>query len=139
MPVGAKMKTNRIILVCLCFLAWLRPAVSSAENWPQWRGPFFNGSTTETNLPANWSKTDNVLWTAAMPGPSHATPIVWDDVVFINSPDADQNLLLLCLDRHTGKARWQQQVSIGNKTKGRNNLASPSPVTDGKTDRKSVV
>jgi outer membrane protein assembly factor BamB len=127
------MKTNRIILVCLCFLAWLRPPVSSAENWPQWRGPFFNGSTTETNLPANWSKTENILWTAPMPGPSHATPIIWDDVVFINSPDADQNLLLLCLDRHTGKARWQQQVSVGNKTKGRNNLASPSPVTDGKT------
>src|SRR5689334_17076632 len=43
-----------------------------AENWPQWRGPFFNGSTTETNLPASWSKTENVAWSAALPGPSGA-------------------------------------------------------------------
>jgi len=127
------MKMSRIILICLGLLAWLRPPASFGENWPQWRGPFFNGSTTETNLPATWSKTENVLWTAPLPGPSYATPIIWDDVVFINSPDADQNLLLICLDRRTGKPRWQQQVSAGNKTAGRNNLATPSPVTDGKT------
>jgi outer membrane protein assembly factor BamB len=114
---------------------WLGLAALSAPagNWPQWRGPFLNGSTTETNLPESWSKTENVLWSVTLPGPSHATPIVWDDAVFINSPDADGNLLLLCLDRRTGKTNWQQQVSTGNRVRGRNNLASPSPVTDGKT------
>jgi outer membrane protein assembly factor BamB len=115
---------------CLFGLA----AVSArAENWPQWRGPFLNGSTTETNLPETFSKTENVLWSAPLPGPSSATPIVWDDSVFSNSPDADGNLLLLCLDRQTGKVRWQNQVCEGNKTIGRNNSASPSPVTDGTT------
>jgi len=29
--------------------------------------------------------------------------------------------------------RWQKTVSIGDKEKGRNNMASPSPVTDGKS------
>jgi outer membrane protein assembly factor BamB len=115
---------------CLFGLA----AVSSlAENWPQWRGPFLNGSTTETNLPDAFSKTENVLWSAPLPGPASATPIIWGQAVFINSPDADGNLLLLCLDRQTGKVRWQKQVSQGNKTVGRNNLSSPSPVTDGTT------
>jgi outer membrane protein assembly factor BamB len=115
---------------CLFGLA----AVSSpAANWPQWRGPFLNGSTTETHLPDTFSKTENVLWSAPMPGSASATPIIWDDAVFINSPDADGNLLLLCLDRQTGKARWQQQVCAGNKVKGRNNSSSPSPVTDGST------
>jgi outer membrane protein assembly factor BamB len=104
-----------------------------AENWPQWRGPFLNGSTTETNLPDTFSKTENVLWSAPLPGPAHATPIIWDDAVFINSPDADGNLLLLCLDRQTGKVRWQKQVGAGNRTIGRNNSCSPSPVTDGTT------
>jgi outer membrane protein assembly factor BamB len=116
--------------VCLFGLA----AVSCrAENWPQWRGPFLNGSTTETGLPDTFSKTENVLWSAALPGASSATPIIWDDAVFINSPDADGNLVLLCLDLQTGKVRWQKQVSEGNKVKGRNNSCSPSPVTDGTT------
>ena len=126
------MKTNRILLVLLGLLACAHRA-TAADNWPQWRGPFFNGSTTETNLPDTWSKTENVLWAAPLPGPSHATPIIWDDSVFVNSPDDGQNLLLLCLDRHTGKVRWQKQVGVGDRTMGRNNMASPSPVTDGKT------
>ena len=127
---GHDMKTT----LALCAACWLGLAAVPAlgENWPQWRGPFLNGSTTETNLPETWSKTRNVLWSAPMPGPSHATPIVWEDAVFVNSPDADGNLLLLCLERRTGKTRWQQQVSTGNRVRGRNNLASPSPVTDGK-------
>ncbi len=104
-----------------------------AANWPQWRGPELNGSTSETNLPSTWSKTENVLWSAPLPGHAHATPIVWDDSVFVNTPDADANLLLMCMDRHTGAVRWQKQVGLGNRVAGRNNMASPSPVTDGKT------
>jgi len=126
----------RITGAILLAAGWLfgpAPLSCTAENWPQWRGPFLNGSTTESNLPDAFSKTENVLWSAPLPGPSHATPIIWDDSVFINSPDANGNLLLLCLDGQTGKARWQRQVGSGNQTKGLNNSASPSPVTDGKT------
>jgi outer membrane protein assembly factor BamB len=122
---------SAISLAAGCFFG-LAAVSALAENWPQWRGPFLNGSTTETNLPDSFSKTENVLWSAALPGPGSATPIIWDDSVFINSPDADGNLVLLCLDRQTGKLRWQKQVGTGNRTVGRNNMASPSPVTDGK-------
>jgi outer membrane protein assembly factor BamB len=125
-------KVSAVSLVAGCLIG-LAPVSCLAENWPQWRGPFLNGSTTETNLPDTFSKTENVLWNAALPGPAHATPVVWEDSVFINSPDADGNLLLICLDRQTGKARWQQQVGAGNRVRGRNNMASSSPVTDGKT------
>lgn len=103
-----------------------------AENWPQWRGPAFNGSTTETDLPTTWSTTENVAWSTPLPGPSGSTPIVWGDHVFVSSPDQQKNLNLLCLDRRNGKVRWQKQVSVGDKTVGRNNMTSPSPVTDGK-------
>jgi outer membrane protein assembly factor BamB len=115
--------------------AWLCLAALAGwgANWPQWRGPFLNGSTTETNLPETWSKTENVLWSTPLPGPGHATPIIWEDTVFVTSPDADANLLLFCLDRGTGQVRWQKTVGVGNRRQGRNNMASPSPVTDGKT------
>jgi outer membrane protein assembly factor BamB len=113
-------------------LALLIGVPSRAENWPQWRGPYFNGSSTEKDLPAEWSKTENVAWVAPLPGYSGATPAVWEDSVFVSSPDEQQNLLLICLDRRTGKVRWQKVVGVGNRVKGRNNMASPSPPTDGK-------
>ncbi|MDB6108776.1 MAG: WD40-like repeat-like protein [Pedosphaera sp.] len=106
---------------------------SHAENWGHWRGPQFNGSTSETNLPATWSKTENVVWVAPMPGYSGSTPVIWGDSVFVTSPDQEKNLLLLCLDRKNGKVRWQKTVNVGDREKGRNNMSSPSPVTDGQS------
>jgi outer membrane protein assembly factor BamB len=102
-----------------------------AENWPEWRGPLLNGTSPETGLPTTWTK-ETVKWTAPMPGPSGGSPIVWGDTVFVVSPDTDANLILLALNRKDGKVRWQKQVGTGNITKGRANMASPSPVTDGK-------
>jgi outer membrane protein assembly factor BamB len=121
-------------LAALCFaaLALLPTTPSPAENWPQWRGPYFNGSTTEKGLPTQWSKTENVAWVAPMPGYSGSTPVVWEDAVFVASPDEHKNLLLVCLDRETGQVRWRKVVATGDRQKGLNNMASCSPVTDGK-------
>ena len=30
-----------------------------ASDWPHWRGPFFNGSSDEENLPSQWSTSEN--------------------------------------------------------------------------------
>src|SRR5690242_8075849 len=122
------MKLSDLAFACALLFAPL----ARAENWPQWRGPFFNGSTGETNLPVQWSKTENVAWVTPLPGYSGATPVIWDDLVFISSPDSQKNLLLLCVQESTGKVRWQKVVANGDREKGRNNMASPSPVTDGK-------
>ena len=119
-------------LVIACLLASLNALPATAENWPHWRGPTWNGSTDETNLPDHWDQGKNVAWIAALPGRSGATPVIWEDSVFLPSPDADGNLLLLCLDSKTGKIRWKREVAPGNAVRGKNNMASPSAVTDGK-------
>ncbi len=106
-------------------------ADSRAADWPQWRGPLLNGSTPETVLPARWSKTEKVLWRAPLPGSSGATPVVWGNSVFVSSPDQDKNLWFFCLDARNGEVKWRAQVGSGNRTQGKNNLASPSAVTDG--------
>jgi outer membrane protein assembly factor BamB len=104
-----------------------------AADWAQWRGPNFNGSTDEKDLPASWSKTENVVWRASLPGQSGSTPVIWDDSVFVSSPDSSKNLHLLCLNRKDGTVRWQKQVASGDRNAGpRSNMSSPSPVTDGK-------
>jgi outer membrane protein assembly factor BamB len=104
-----------------------------AANWAQWRGPSFNGSTVETNLPSSWSKTKNVTWKTALPGESAATPIVWDDKVFLSSTDKEaETLLAMCFDRTNGKLLWSHNINEGLRRDSRSDYSSPSPATDGK-------
>ncbi len=105
----------------------------AGENWAQWRGPQFNGSTDETNLPATWSKTDGIAWARRMPGPSASTPIVWGDRVFTSAVSAGGDLLAMCLETRTGKVLWSHKTGKARKFRaGRHNAASPSAVTDGR-------
>ena len=115
------------------FLAGLLGAsLVHAGDWTQWRGPNFDGSTTEKNLPDRFSKTENVVWVAPLPGPSGATPVLLADRVFVSSIDATKkSRVALCLDRKTGKVLWQEEVGPGASQDGNSNFASPSPVTDG--------
>jgi outer membrane protein assembly factor BamB len=114
---------------------------AQGQDWTNWRGPHYNGSADAKNLPVEFSTTKNVKWSAPMPGPSAATPIVLGDRVFTSSIDKQkQDLLAICLDRKTGKVLWQHSAHSGYITPGgtkvqfddRSNYASPSPVTDGK-------
>jgi outer membrane protein assembly factor BamB len=115
------------IVVCLIFAT-----SGQAENWPQWRGPNLDGVSRERNIPAKWSKTENIQWRLPLPGPGGATPVVWEDRIFVTAPEGE-NLLLLCVNTK-GQELWRQKVSQGNKVvRGdEGNSCSPSPMTDGK-------
>ncbi len=104
-----------------------------AENWPQWRGPSFAGTSSEKGLPTQFSTTDGVKWALDLPGISGATPIVFGDKVFVMSPDAAKEQWLICVNRLDGKVLWKRSLAGGMIDKGRGNSTSPSPVTDGKT------
>src|SRR5450756_3133120 len=43
-------------------LSWLLAGAASAENWPQWRGAFGTGVSTEKGLPTDWSRDRNIAW-----------------------------------------------------------------------------
>ena len=102
------------------------------SNWAQWRGPNFNGSTDAGSLPTEWSKTDNVSWSTDLPGPSAASPIIYDDHVFISSANPEEDTLhALCYDRNSGKLLWEHQIGIGHRRDNRSDFASNSPATDG--------
>lgn len=104
-----------------------------AENWPQWRGARHDGVSSEKGLPAHWSKTENVAWRLPLPGPAGATPVVWEDRIFLTSSKEGGDLVLICASTE-GKQLWEVTVTGGDKTvRGdEGNSASPSPVTDGK-------
>ena len=106
----------------------------NAENWPSWRGPRGDGTCLEKNVSTNWDPA-GALWKTAIPGKGHASPIVWGDRIFTATAlPADEQRLLVCLDRASGKILWQQTVVKGplERLNPENSYASPTPATDGK-------
>ena len=121
----------RVIAVAICILSSVSLA-QGEEDWPNWRGPHFNGTASATDLPTTWSRTENIAWVADLPGVSAATPIVVGDHVYVSSCDLDRNVLMaLCFDRHTGTKRWSRDISEGVRRDTRSTFAAPSPVSDG--------
>jgi len=93
--------------LALALLVWSLPlAAAEAEaNWPQWRGPNLNGtSSTAHDLPVDWSETENVVWRVKLPSWSAATPIIWDDTVFVTSAEEGFNEPKSYRPRGRGKA-----------------------------------
>jgi outer membrane protein assembly factor BamB len=117
----------------LLVLIWVATtAAASAEHWPQWRGPLLNGVSREMGLPVRWSPTENVAWKLAMPDLSGATPIVWGDRVFLNVAEGGQ-LFLWAVDRANGSVAWKRPLGGGDHRMRKQNMSSPSPVTDGRS------
>ena len=120
----------RRVIVTLGLAGVLASVPVSADNWPQWRGPALNGTSAEAGLPVRWSPTENVEWKLAMPSWSGSTPIVWGDRIFLNVAEGD-SLHLWCVDRVRGIVLWKQFLSTGNRRERKQNMSTPSPVTDG--------
>jgi len=122
--------SERVVLLLGLTAVLALPAFGT--DWPQWRGPFFNGSTDERDLPASWSKTENVAWVSPLPGPSGATPVISNGRVFVSSTiKGTPEFVALCFDAQTGKELWRKPAGSDPRKFARNNMASPSPVTDG--------
>ena len=63
---------------------------SAAEpTWPQFRGPASNPVGTDPRLPAKWSKTENIEWSAAIPGRGWSSPIVTGGKIYLTSVVTD--------------------------------------------------
>ncbi len=147
------MHAGRLSLVSiLVFCATWRAHTADAENWPQWRGPNLNGTSAAKGLPLKWSESENVRWKVEIPSWSGATPVIWGERIFVVSPTAPRGddraetvksmagprlpdgtgLMLLCLSKEDGSRLWERELGRGNEHWGKQNMASPSPVTDGK-------
>lgn len=104
--------------------------IGFGENWPQWRGPGLNGISSEQGLPTHWSTSKNVRWRLALPDRSGATPIIWGDHIYLNVASGE-DLALWCVSRSSGEVLWQAALGRGNVSVRKQNMSSPSPVTDG--------
>jgi outer membrane protein assembly factor BamB len=126
-----------LVIIALSTIAALN--IVSAENWPQWRGPALNGVSGEKNLPVKWTTEENVTWKLEMPAWSGSTPIIWGNYIFLNASEGESNktvkgdLYFWCIDRTKGTALWKKMLGSGDVKMRKQNMSSPSPVTDGRS------
>lgn len=122
----------RTHLITALVLSLSIPAL--AENWPMWRGPRGDGTSLEQDVPTVWSDTENIAWKTLMPGKGHASPVVWNDRIFVVTALEDtEERLLLCLETSTGEILWQRVVLEAplERLHSLNSHASSTPATDG--------
>ncbi len=130
-----------ILLISLLFSAG-QPV--GAENWTEFRGPTGQGYSTEKNIPARWSDTENVRWKMAVPGIGWSSPVVFNGRVYLTTAvdqgtnnSLNQSLRVVCLDASTGKSVWnvevfRQDATTTDPIHSKNSHASATPLTDGK-------
>ncbi len=142
---------SRLLSFCVLLTAAFSALGSRAAwagDWPQWRGPEQNGVSRETRLPIVWSDSAGVAWKCALPEWGDSTPVIWGEAIFLTSHTDDGKLLLLRINRQSGRIDWSRQVGSGSAERAAvlgkegdqrrhqkfhevQNFASPSPVTDG--------
>ncbi|MEY4635301.1 MAG: hypothetical protein RJA55_1099, partial [Acidobacteriota bacterium] len=78
--------------------------------------------------------TTNVAWKLPLPAYSGSTPIIWGETIFLNVATATNSgvLELWSIDRNKQTVNWKRLITDSNHMERKQNMSSPSPVTDGK-------
>lgn len=138
-----------LLLVCSIAIANSLAGSARGENWPQFRGPTGLGYSSEKDLPLQWGGENNanVLWKGALVGEGHASPIVWNDRVFVCTARWPESVTdrakvipehhVLCYSTRDGSSLWDVVIPAGPwlRTDFRSGpgggYAGPTPATDG--------
>lgn len=75
-------------LICASLL-FADSSSAQQSTWPQFRGPDANPVAENEKLPERWSTTENVEWSAEIPGRGWSSPIVTGGKVFVTTVTTD--------------------------------------------------
>ncbi len=105
-------------------------------DWPQFRGSNSNSVSQDVQPPTHWSDTENIAWSAALPGRGPSSPIVVAArvVVTCSSGVKQDRLHVLCFDANSGKQLWERQFWATGRTLSHPSSANaaPTPASDGR-------
>ncbi len=114
----------------------LVPLVWAAADWPRFRGPNGDGVAETAGLPTEFGPERNAIWKTTLP-PGFSSPVLTGDRIFLTAANSGK-LLVLCINRSTGKIEWQREAPRPRTmTKnappdvGKKAAASATPVADG--------
>jgi outer membrane protein assembly factor BamB len=104
--------------VCLTLACAGGGQTEYAEDWPAWRGPQQDGSSTEMGLVSNWSpEGENLLWKADFIGRS--TPVVVDGRVCVIGrvgEEIHRQERVACFDAENGALLWEDRFNVYHTT-----------------------
>src|SRR5439155_12365304 len=114
---------------------------SLSAGWPRWRGPLGTGiADPNQKLPLKWSKSENVVWKAAVPGRGHGSPIVVGDRVFLQTAETEpEQQSVLCFSRTSGQPLWKKVVHKGGLVKKGNQKSSQASATPAWAGERLIV
>jgi outer membrane protein assembly factor BamB len=139
-------------------------SIVSAEDWPSYRGRAASGLGAG-KAPTRWNgeaqPPHNIKWKARIPGLSHSSPVVIGNKLFVTSAvssienvplklglygsgdsaedNAEQEWVLYCLDKRTGKVLWQQTAHRGKPLARRHTKATHANTTVASDGKRVVV
>ena len=87
----------------IIFLAF--GATTRAQDWPQWRGANRDGKLFDFVAPQTWPTVLNKKWTVPV-GIGDSSPVLVGNNLYTFGRQ-ENNEIIRCLDRHTGKVIWQ--------------------------------
>jgi len=106
------------LVATFLFLAPSLAAPAEASEWAQWRGPFQNGVSTETDLVSTWSlEGENLVWRADFIGRS--TPVVFDGrtcAIGRTGEGVDRQEVVSCWDAGDGRLLWERKFNVYHTT-----------------------
>jgi outer membrane protein assembly factor BamB len=122
---------RKVILVLLGILGvFSSGAEAKGSDWPNWRGPYLNGSSDTKGLPEKL-ELEKAVWSVALPGPGASTPAIFKGRVYLTSTEQGSDAVIaMCINAADGSAVWQKTLTESGERSGRNTPASPSPVVD---------
>ncbi|HAB16726.1 MAG TPA: PQQ-like beta-propeller repeat protein [Verrucomicrobiota bacterium] len=87
-----------------------------ASDWPQWRGPNRNGTSTETGLLKEWSKGGpKLFWQVDDLGGGFSTPSIVGDRIYVLGNQGLENEFVQARAAKDGKAVWTTRLGkVGN-------------------------
>jgi outer membrane protein assembly factor BamB len=122
------------LCLCVAALPGFAKVSTSTSDWPQWRGPARNGTSSETGLLKQWPKEGpKLLWQVNEIGDGYSTPAVVGARIYLMSNVGLENEFVQALSTKDGKPIWTTRVgNVGNPNQEPNFPAARStPTVDG--------
>src|SRR5437879_1689421 len=95
-------------------------SLTSAGDWPGWRGPERTGVSAETGLLKQWPKEGpKLLWKAVGLGGGYSTPSVAGGRIFVMGSKGEDEFLM-ALDGKDGRLLWSTKVGPVGENSGPN-------------------
>ncbi len=119
--------SNALLLLLFSCIA----SQAQTDQWTRFRGYQGQGIQKNGSAPVNWDSSD-FRWNISLPGKGHASPIVWENKIFVTSADDKKDTgYLTAVNQGDGTILWQKEFELTDLTMHKDNsLAMPTPAVD---------